>query len=168
MRVLTHVWNVENGFVGLISCFQNEKFLGLNFALRQPGSAPDLNQLIAVVNSFHAISLFLYPRKTPENQKFFEVFREYRKKLVTWNRLTLEAPTPQKGQTHSNNSSDVANELFECVWTFCRFGAWKVNRWVRLTLPYRFRMVFSSQVTDEEDKFIWHRNYLTFYTCFDH
>ena len=31
--------------------------------------------------------------------------------------LTLQAPTPQNGQTNSNNSS--ASELFECVWSFC-------------------------------------------------
>ena len=29
--------------------------------------------------------------------------------------LTLEAPTPQNGQTHSNNLSAKADELFECV-----------------------------------------------------
>ena len=29
--------------------------------------------------------------------------------------LTLYSPTPQKGQTHSNNSSAIANELFECT-----------------------------------------------------
>ena len=29
--------------------------------------------------------------------------------------LTLQAPTPQSGQTHSNNSSAVGNKLFECV-----------------------------------------------------
>ena len=29
--------------------------------------------------------------------------------------LTLSAPTPQNGQTHSNNLSDVADELFECI-----------------------------------------------------
>ena len=32
--------------------------------------------------------------------------------------LTLSAPTSQNVQTHSNNSTDVANELFECVWQF--------------------------------------------------
>ena len=31
------------------------------------------------------------------------------------NKLTLKAPTPQNGQTHSNNSSAVADELSECV-----------------------------------------------------
>ena len=30
--------------------------------------------------------------------------------------LTIKVPTPQNGQTHLNNSSIVANELFECVW----------------------------------------------------
>ena len=29
--------------------------------------------------------------------------------------LTLKAPTPQNGQTHSNSSSGTADELFECV-----------------------------------------------------
>ena len=29
--------------------------------------------------------------------------------------LTLQAPTPHNGQTHSNNSSGKAGELFECV-----------------------------------------------------
>ena len=29
--------------------------------------------------------------------------------------LTLLAPTPQNGQTHSNNSSVTAEELFECL-----------------------------------------------------
>ena len=41
--------------------------------------------------------------------------------------LALEAPTPQKGQTHSNDSSTVVDELFECVWPFCGVGAWRVK-----------------------------------------
>ena len=28
---------------------------------------------------------------------------------------------------HSNNSSAVADELFECVWPFCGVGAYRVN-----------------------------------------
>ena len=36
--------------------------------------------------------------------------------------LTLKAPTPQNGQTHSNNSS-AADEFFECIWPFGGFGA---------------------------------------------
>ena len=36
---------------------------------------------------------------------------------------TLSAQTPENGQTHSNNSSAFANELFECVWLFCGVGA---------------------------------------------
>ena len=40
--------------------------------------------------------------------------------------LTLQAPIPQNGQTHSNNSSTKAakaDELFECLWPFCGVGA---------------------------------------------
>ena len=31
------------------------------------------------------------------------------------------------GQTHSNNSSAFADELFECIWTFCGVGALGTN-----------------------------------------
>ena len=48
--------------------------------------------------------------------------------------LTLSAPTPQNGQTHSNNSSVTANEFFERVWPFCGVGAWRV----------RFILIYSS------------------------
>ena len=41
--------------------------------------------------------------------------------------LTLKALIPQNGQTHSNNSSTKADELFECVWPFCKVGCWRVN-----------------------------------------
>ena len=37
--------------------------------------------------------------------------------------LTLEAPTPQNGQTHSNNSSATADELLKSVLPFCGVGA---------------------------------------------
>ena len=37
--------------------------------------------------------------------------------------LTLKAPIPQNGQTHSNNSSATADELFERVWPFCKVDA---------------------------------------------
>ena len=36
-------------------------------------------------------------------------------------------PTPQNGQTHSNNSSALADKLFECVWPFCGVGTLRVN-----------------------------------------
>ena len=36
--------------------------------------------------------------------------------------LTLQVSVPQNGQTHSNNLSEKANELFECVWPFCGVG----------------------------------------------
>ena len=37
--------------------------------------------------------------------------------------LNLQTPTPQSGQTQSNNSSAVSGELFECVWPFCEICA---------------------------------------------
>ena len=40
--------------------------------------------------------------------------------------LTLQAPTPQNGQTHAQTICRLlADELFECVWPFCRVGALK-------------------------------------------
>ena len=36
-------------------------------------------------------------------------------------------PSPQNGQTHSNNSLAIADKLFECVWLFCGVGAWSIN-----------------------------------------
>ena len=41
--------------------------------------------------------------------------------------LTPYAPTPQTGQTYSNNSSVTAAELFKCVWPFYGVGAQRVN-----------------------------------------
>ena len=43
--------------------------------------------------------------------------------------LNLWEQTPQNGQTHSNNSSARADELFECVWPFYGVGA----EWVKDT-----------------------------------
>ena len=40
---------------------------------------------------------------------------------MSW--LTLQAPAPQNGQIHSNNLSAFFDELFECVWPFCRVGS---------------------------------------------
>ena len=37
--------------------------------------------------------------------------------------LTLYVSIPQNGQTHPNNSSAFGDELFECVWPFCRISA---------------------------------------------
>ena len=38
-------------------------------------------------------------------------------------------PTPQNGQTHSNNSSTVDDGLLRCVWPFCGVAAWRVNNY---------------------------------------
>ena len=45
--------------------------------------------------------------------------------------LTHQAPTPQNGQTHSNNSSATADDLFECIWPFCMVGAYRVKNPVK-------------------------------------
>ena len=41
--------------------------------------------------------------------------------------LTLTAPTPQNGQTHSNNLSAAADKLFECFWPFLGVGVYRVK-----------------------------------------
>ena len=41
--------------------------------------------------------------------------------------LTLEAPTPENSQTHSNNSSTTADKLFESVLPFCGVVAERVK-----------------------------------------
>ena len=57
----------------------------------------DINQILLVpasitmtwsaIKPFHATGLFRYPLKTSEYQRFFVVFRRYRKRALTWNGL---------------------------------------------------------------------------------
>ena len=42
-----------------------------------------------LINSFHATCLFLYPLKTSENLWFSDVPREYKKRPMAWNGLTI-------------------------------------------------------------------------------
>ena len=42
---------------------------------------------IEVAGPFHATGFVLYTLKTSQNQRFFDVFRGYRKKSVAWNGL---------------------------------------------------------------------------------
>ena len=44
-------------------------------------------------------------------------------RILAKNGLTIEAPTPQNGQTHSNNLSEFGDKLFEFVGPFCGVGA---------------------------------------------
>ena len=60
---------------------------------------------------FHALA-FIFISNTLRNTFAGEKFGN----------ITLSAPTPQNGQTQSNNSSAIAEELFECVWPFCGVG----------------------------------------------
>ena len=57
------------------------------------------------------------------HQNRFEIFIK-KDSLLRVNPLSTE---PQIGQTHSNNLSAVANELFECAWTFSGVGTWRVK-----------------------------------------
>ena len=41
--------------------------------------------------------------------------------------LTVSAPALQDGHTHSNNSSAIAGEFFECVWPFYGVSAERVK-----------------------------------------
>ena len=43
-------------------------------------------------------------------------------------------PTPQNGQTHSNNSSQFPDELFQCIRPFCGVGA------LRVKVPTKLRL----------------------------
>ena len=43
--------------------------------------------------------------------------------IIHFLKINSLAPSPQNGQTHSNNSSAKGGELFECVWPFCGVGA---------------------------------------------
>ena len=56
-------------------------------------------------------------------QDFFAAVAKINPSEMIKSCLTLPVQTPQNGQPHSNNSSAVANELFECAWLFCGFGA---------------------------------------------
>ena len=47
--------------------------------------------------------------------------------VLVWKYFEFLASSPQNGQTHSNNSSAVVDELFEFVWPFCKVGAERVN-----------------------------------------
>ena len=78
--------------------------------------------LLSHVNPFQVKAPFLVPLKTSENLRFSNVFRGIKKEKFAWNGLILSAPTPQNGQTHLNNSSPKANQLFQCVWPFCGVG----------------------------------------------
>ena len=59
-----------------------------------------------VLNPFHVSSHLLYPLKTSENQRVFDACRGgYRKRPVTWNRLTIYLQSRQ-GCIHVKNLED--------------------------------------------------------------
>ena len=92
-------------------------------------------------NSFKSTLKFCFRRFVMETWKMF--FQS------AFFFLTLEAPTSQNGQTHSNNSSAVTDALFECVWPFREAGSWRdhvtVNAFVLIPKP-RVKIVTTSQI----------------------
>ena len=57
-------------------------------------------------------------------------------------------PTLQNGQTHLNNSSATADELFKCVWPFCGVGTWRVNSFHTSDL-FLFPLMFWGNILSE-------------------
>ena len=51
------------------------------------------------------------------------MFKVSHKKHFIIEKLNPLSANQQNGQTRWNNSSAVADELFECVWQFCGVGA---------------------------------------------
>ena len=86
-----------------------------------------LNSLLWIRESFLCqVSTFIpsnsYPllldKLVSSNSEWFPFPAQYH--IVV---LIFQAATPQNDQTHSNNSSAFADELFECVWPFYGVGA---------------------------------------------
>ena len=66
------------------------------------------------INPFHTTRLFLYPLKTSENLWFFEVFRMYGNRPVTWNGLRdckTEKPS-YKSIAIFSNLSKIDKQIF--------------------------------------------------------
>ena len=66
--------------------------------------------------------------------------------------LTLSAPIPQNGQTHPNNSSAFADELFECVWPFCGVGSYRVKK---VILDTQADVFCTDVLCDRSEDWLW-------------
>ena len=73
-----------------------------------------IEELSPEFNPFFATSFFLYPLKT-ENQRFYYIFRGYRKRPMAWNGFM------------SKSFPVVAEELLGYVWPFCGVGPFLVK-----------------------------------------
>ena len=66
------------------------------------------------------------------NFRFWKLYHYHIWSILNLNPLSIN---PTKWSNTLNNSSAAADELFECVWTFCRVGAtkkkarWNVRQW---------------------------------------
>ena len=67
----------------------------------------------------------------------------------------------KNGQTRSNNSSAFANELFECVWPFCRIDTYRINLQLSTLLKKRLwhRFFFMNFVNFFKNIFLWNTSW---------
>ena len=61
------------------------------------------------------------------SRTFCEHFFDGSIEILTGRIVKMVKPTLQNGQTHSNNSSATADELFEYVWPYCRVVTQRVK-----------------------------------------
>ena len=66
--------------------------------------------------------------------------------------LSLKAPTPENGQTHSNNLLATAKKLFECVWSFCGCGTLRANTLINNLL----NNISKEKKTNSSPWIFWH------------
>ena len=81
------------------------------------------------------MGLALKGLKKQPGVKFSDVFRRHRNLIFYTQGLKLNEfliinpqPQPNKMAKHSDNSSAVADKLFECVWPFCEVGAKRIKK----------------------------------------
>ena len=79
-------------FIPLCNLSNNFMKISLRFLKRKtmdPQSLGTNGLRVNTINPYHVSGLFLYSLKTSENYRFSEVFREYRKRPVICNELSL-------------------------------------------------------------------------------
>ena len=72
------IWDNENHCTKFLTLRRSEKYRFFSY-------------LFGKRNPFHDTAFFIYPLQTTENLWYSRAFRVYRKKRVSWNRLTFNA-----------------------------------------------------------------------------
>ena len=93
-----------------------------------------MNLFKVSINLFHATGIFLYPLKTSKNQRFFDIFRGYRKKPVAWNGLKIPLALLWLSSIRYTFFLMLQNHMiYSCVfvmnsdhihWMKCKFTLW--------------------------------------------